>query len=405
MRFAFRSFQAGGARATWLVCLALVAAAAALMVLIFSTEPEAQREGGVRESAALVDVTTPSVGDFRPRIRAMGRVLPAREVTLQPRVAGEVAERSSRFDPGRFVEQGDVLLRLDDADYRIAVSQRRSDLNEALAALEIERAEQQAARADYERFDRELPPERRALVLREPQMRAAEAAVDSARAALAQSELNLERTAIDAPFDAQVLAREVDLGSQVGNGQALGRLVGVETYWVEATVQLSDLSWLNFEQGDREGSLVRVRNRTAWAEGAFRTGRLMRLVGELDETTRLARVMIAIDDPLARNEAADAPSLLLGEYVECRIEGRRLRDVARISREHLRGGDTVWLMVDDRLVIRPVEVALEDEAFAYITAGLAADDRVVTTRLATVEPGLRLRTEGSGELNGTAPTP
>lgn len=392
-RRASRVQQGGSTRAAVLICLALVAVATALIVLIFSTEPEAQREGGVRESAALVDVIAPSVGDFRPQIRAMGRVVPAREVTLRPRVAGEVVERSDRFDSGRFVEQGDVLLRLDEADYRIALSQRRSDVNQALAALEIERAEQQAARADYEQFDRQLPPERRALVLREPQMRAAEAAVESARAALTQAELALERTGIDAPFDAQVLGREVDLGSQVGDGQALGRLVGIENYWVEASVQLTDLGWLIFEQSEQPASTVRVRNRTAWPEDEFRTGQLMRLVGELDESTRLARVLISIPDPLARNEAAGGPPMLLGEFVECRIEGKRLNGVARISREHLRDSETVWLMVDGRLVIQPVDVALEDDEFAYITGGLAADDLVVTTRLATVEPGLRLRTE------------
>ena len=400
-----RRLQSGSVRSTLLLCLALVAAGIALIVLIYSTEPVAEREGGVRESAALVDVTAPEVGDFRPLIQAMGRVLPAREVTLGSRVAGEVVERSERFEPGSFVDQGEVLLRLDEADFENTVAQRRSALEEALAALEIEQAEQQAARADYERFDRDLPPERRALVLREPQRRAAEAAVASARAALAQAELELERTRIDAPFDAQILSREVDLGSQVSSGQALARLVGIEHYWVEATVPLADLVWLDFEPPDRAGSAVRVRNRTAWPDGRYRTGRLLRLIGELEGPTRLARVLVSVSDPLARASAAGAPSLLLGEYVECRIEGRRLSDVARISRAHLRSNDTVWLMVDGRLVIQPVEVVLEDEAFVYISEGLAASDQVVTTRLATVEEGLRLRTEAGDGPAGTALAP
>ncbi|MDP1069402.1 hypothetical protein, partial [Klebsiella pneumoniae] len=77
--------------------------------------------------------------------------------------------------------------RLDDADYQVALRQQQSTLEQAIAELEIEQAEKAAAEADYRQFSRELPPERRALVLREPQGRAAEARVESARADVDQA--------------------------------------------------------------------------------------------------------------------------------------------------------------------------------------------------------------------------
>ena len=74
-------------------------------------------------------------------------------------------------------------------------------------------------------------------MLREPQRLAAEARVQSARAAVEQARVDLGRTVIRAPFDAQVLSREVEIGSQVSPGDPLARLVGVDRYWVEISLR------------------------------------------------------------------------------------------------------------------------------------------------------------------------
>ncbi|MDZ7790876.1 MAG: efflux RND transporter periplasmic adaptor subunit [Xanthomonadales bacterium] len=391
-----------GLMKTIVICAVLVIAGAALLLLIFNTEPTARRDGAVRQSASLVDVTQAEAGSFRPTIVAMGTVRPAREISLGARVEGEVAELGDSFVPGGFVNSGDLLVRLDDSDYQLALQQSRAALEQAISQLEIERGEQQAARSDLESFDRELPPERRALVLREPQLRAAQAQVESARADIAQAQVNLDRTTIEAPFDAHVLSREINLGSQVSPGAALGRLVGLDSYWIEATVPVAQLQWLRVPDGDQPGSSVTVRNRNAWPANATRSGEVFRLIGELEGPTRLARILVAVDDPLARNTEQELPRLMLGEYVECRIEGREIADVVRLDRDYVRQDDTVWLMVDDRLVIQPVSIVFQDESWAYIDEGLTADDRVVTTRLATVQEGLRLRLDEDDETGGDA---
>lgn len=387
---------------TVIVCTVLVLAGAALLLLIFNTEPTARRDGAVRQSASLVDVTRGEFGSFRPTIEAMGTVRPAREISLGARVEGEVAELGDDFVPGGFVDAGEMLVRLDDADYQIALQQSRGGLEQALSQLDIERGEQQAARSDLASFDRDLPPERRALVLREPQLRAAQAQVESARADIAQVQVNLDRTTIEAPFDAHVLSRDIGLGSQVSPGAALGRLVGIDRYWIEATVPIAQLQWLRVPDGDRSGSSATVRNRSAWPAGTTRSGEVFRLIGELEGPTRLARILVSVEDPLARKTDKDLPRLMLGEYVECRIEGREIADVVRLDRDYVREDDTVWLMIDGRLVIQPVSIVFQDESWAYIDEGLSADDRVVTTRLATVQEGLRLRLDEDEDTEGDA---
>ena len=96
----------------------------------------------------------------------------------------------------------------------------------------------------------------------------------------------------------------------------------------------------------------------------------------------------------------DTPRLIVGAFVENRIRGREITDAVRIRRGHLRKDDTVWILRDGKLAIEPVDVIFRDTDHAYIRSGLAADDMVVTTSLATVREGVALRTEEAGGASG-----
>ncbi|MBT8046849.1 MAG: efflux RND transporter periplasmic adaptor subunit [Xanthomonadales bacterium] len=393
-------------RATVLICTLLILAASAALYLIFNTEPEVKREAAVRETAMLVEVTRAESGSFRPAIKAMGTVIPSREIMLNPRVSGEVIEISPSFVPGGTVKEGELLVRIDDADYRTTLLQRQSELQQAIAELEIEQGRQDIAERDFRQLQKEIRPENKALVLREPQLRSAQAEVQLAQAAEAQSQLELQRTSLKAPFDAQILSRQVNLGSQVSEGDALARLVGLDTYWIETTIPLDKLRWLSFSDGLAEqGSPVSVRLRNAWADGQEREGYLYRLVGELEDDTRMARALVAIEDPLARRAGSEnLPHLMLGAFAECRILGREITGALRLKRDYVRAGDTVWLMRDGQLSIQRVDIVFQDPDYAYISSGLSARDQVVTSSLATVRDGARLRLKTPAEANAGSAT-
>lgn len=347
----------------------------------------------------LVDVTRVERGDFRPTITATGTVRPEQEIILSPRVGGEIIVLSDSFTPGGFVGHGEILLQIDPADYEATLQQRQSELRQASAELELELGRQDLAKRDYQALEGTISSEYKALVLREPQLNTARARVEAAQAAVRRAKLDLERTRIRAPFAAHILSREADVGSQVAPGESLGRLVGIESYWVEAAVPVSSLRWIDFPTDNGGlGSTAHVRNRAAWPEGLFREARVQQLIGALEGQTRLARVLLTVADPLAHEPvSAGKPPLMIGSFVETRIEGKPLEDVIRVGREFLRQNDTVWVNEGGKLRIRAVEVAFRDAQFAYLSAGLDADARVVTTNLATVIEGADLRLQGSAE--------
>ncbi|MDZ7690354.1 MAG: hypothetical protein U5K69_04265 [Balneolaceae bacterium] len=90
---------------TLLICGLILLGGGALLGLILSTEPTAQRSGATQETAMLVDVTDVERGNYTPTIRAMGTVIPSQDITLSPRVTGEIIELSPNFTPGGFVEK------------------------------------------------------------------------------------------------------------------------------------------------------------------------------------------------------------------------------------------------------------------------------------------------------------
>ncbi len=386
---------------TLLLCAFILLSAGALTFVIFSTEPTAVREGAVKETAMLVDVTRVEVGTFRPVIEAMGTVRAVRDVAVSSRVGGEIVERSPGFTPGGIVESGDVLLRIDPSDYRNALEQRQGDLSQARASLRVEMARHDIAQEEYEHlFDKELAPENKQLFLRQPQLAAARAAVQAAQAGVNRARLDLQRTVIQAPFDAHVIRRDVEVGSQISPQTTLGRIVGIDRYWVAADIPLSKRAWILFPERDGEGSSVRIRGHS-WSQEAYRQGRVDKLVGALDEKTRMAQVLITVEDPLARDEKT-GPPLVIGEFVEARLTGKKVENVARLDRKYIRKNDTVWVMQDGRLDIRDLGIVLKDSEDAYVTSGLSQDDRVVVSNLATVTQGALLRTRDPDEV-GSVP--
>ncbi|MDN3669803.1 efflux RND transporter periplasmic adaptor subunit [Echinicola jeungdonensis] len=376
------------------ICLGILLSGVGGTVMIFMTEPTAKHEGTSKETAMLVDVVQVERGDFFPTIKATGTVQPVEDIMLSPRVNGQVVRRSPGFSPGGFVKKGQVLLQIDPSDYQNVLELRKSELKQAEADLRMEMGRQQVAQMDYELIGDSLSPEKKALVLRQPQLESIKAAVQSAKAAVSQAQLDLDRTAIRAPFDAHILNRNVTVGSQVSSGDNLGRLIGAENYWVVVTVPVSQLQLLTFPSKENEkGSKVNIVNRSSWKKGSHREGYLYKRIGALDDQTRLARVLVMVPDPLAQ-EMADSlgrPQLMVGAFVEAQLIGNEIDDVIRVDRDYIRNNQTVWVMEDGKLSIQPVEILFSDEQYAYINKGLKDQDRVVTTNLSTVVDGVGLR--------------
>ncbi len=385
----------------------ILAAGAGAVYGMMKTAPQAKKGGHPRQ-AKLVTVLEAEQVSVPIEIEAWGTVMAAREVTLNPQVAGEIIEISPAMEPGGRFQKGETLVRIEATDYELAKEMRRAELTQMEAQRVLERANQDVAKREYEVLGESLDDKEKSLVLREPQLASATAEVAAARAMLNDADLDLKRTEVNAPFDAQVVEKYVDLGTRLTTQMEIVRLVGTDTYWVELAVPQSDLRWIAFPEGDQPGSRVVFRHNKVWGPEPTREGRVIRLLPELTAEGSMVRVLVAVDDPLClKPENQDKPRLLVGQYLSGVIEGRQLDNVYVVDRSLLRNGDWVWIMNDEnKLEVRALDVAYRGNQEVIARGGISHGERLVATDIATVADGMELRVDepSSGEEAVTPPS-
>ena len=179
---------------------------------------------------------------------------------------------------------------------------------------------------------------------------------------------------------------------------------------VEVSLALDRLHWVTFpntaepagEEGSAEpGSVVRIRRDLGTAQAAQWTGRVDRLLGDVTENGRMARLLVLVPDPLGH--APGDAQLLLGEYVRVEIMGPRLNDALSLPRRALREGDRVWVHnAENRLEVRHVDVTLGRDDTVIVRRGVAAGERVIVSPLPAALPGMVL--QAVGETDAASPT-
>ena len=361
-----------------------------------------------REAApTLVEVITVHTQDEQAVLQAYGTVRAHRELTLFPRVEGYVIAQHDDLIDGGLVRAGEVLLKIDPQDYRLAVDTERGNLARAEFELQVEQGNQVVAHQEWDLLEPSIETSEmgRLLALRQPHLKEKRAVVDAARSRLAQAELDLTRTAVSAPCNALVLKEAVEIGQLVNARSAVATLVCTDAFRVEVSVSLNELGWVEFPDTAQsqssehlpdvttKGSAVRILRDLGNGESVQWTGWVERLLGDVTENGRMARVLVLVPDPLGLKPSEEPrSSLLLGEYVRVEILGPTLPQAIVLPRSSLREEERVWVYnVQGKLEIRQVEVALRRRDSVLIQAGLADGDRVVTSSLPAALPGMRLQ--------------
>ncbi len=360
---------------------------------LVKTAPHPERKAKSQQ-ARLVDTLDITLTRHPVIIEAWGDVQPAHRITLRAQVVGEVIEVSPELAPGGHFAQGETILRLNPEDYALAVRQRQSDLEKARADLLLEQGNQVVAKQEFDLLGEGITQREKALVLRLPQLKSSHANIEAAKATLESAKLALARTVLTTPFDATVLQRQVDLGTYITTNSDIVTLVGTDEYWVELSVAPSQLRWIKIPHSPEElGSPVKLYHDTVWGKTIFRSGHVIRLLTDLEAEGRMARVMVAIEDPLNfHTNNSEDPKVLLGSYLRAEIQGQEIEQVAKVDRNFVRDGDAVWLLSENNtLEIRPINIVFRGPSHVLISQGLQEGDRLIVTDIPSPTEGMPLR--------------
>jgi len=335
----------------------------------------------------LVEVTSVELTDVPIVVEGHGEVVPRVAVDVVPQVSGRVVEVHPSLVAGGFFRAGEALVVIDPRDYELALERAQATVARAQVSLQREQAEAVVAREEWD----ELHPGEEApgLVVREPQIRQAEAELAAAEADLAAARLNLERTHVSLPFDGVVVSESVDVGQFVGSPNRLATVYGTDVVDVRVPLDSRELAWFDIpSRNGGDGPRAEVSADFGGARSTWE-GRVTRMEAQVDQSSRMVHVVVEVDDPYDSSEGH--PALLPGTFVDVRIFGRTLEDVVPIPRYAVRDGGQVWVFDDGRLSVRQVRTLRSDRQQTLVSEGLAAGDLVIVSSLDAVTDGMVVR--------------
>lgn len=425
-----------------LIAAGILAVGAGIAVAMVMLRPEPPKEEPPPRTP-LVRTVPAEVRTGAVRVTGSGTVRPRASVSLAPQVSGQVVYVHPSLVSGGRVRQGQTLVRIDPADYENAVRRAQADVAQQQVGVLQTEEEAAIARAEYEQFQerrarrttapyagidaddyaarvvpqgRETTAERPSngpnpLVLREPQLEAAQASLERARAGLEDAQLALARTTITAPFDGYVQSETVDIGSYVAPGQGLAEIYAADL--VEVVVPLSDDEaalipdlW-TIEAGRAEQRIPAAVSASYGAQRYQWDAYVDRAEATLDDQTRTIDVILRVPAPFRGGSvlsaspelgdgadlvASQAPPLLVGKFVRTEIEGVALDRYLAVPRRALRRNDRVWTVVEDSLLrIVPVQVIQQVDEQVLITGDLYDGQPVITSDLAVVTDSMKVR--------------
>jgi RND family efflux transporter MFP subunit len=317
-------------------------------------------------------------------VSSQGTVAARTVTTLAAEVAGRVLAVAPTLRDGAFFAAGDELLRIDAVEHAAAVAQAKAESARAARVVHWERAEAAAAVAEWQKLNAGPPPP---LVAREHQVAEALAVQQAALAAVERAEHALANCVVKAPYAGRVLHASVHVGDFVARGTVLGKVHALDAVEVALPLPDAELRFLDLPRrpGDTAGTAVRLHAEFGGTTAHW-AGRIVRTAGELDPKTRMVHAIAEVEAPFA-----GAMPLVPGMFVAAEIDGQRLDGAVVLPRASLRDDGHVFVVADEVLRWRRVEVLRAERDRVVLRAGVAAGERVLVQDLEAPTDGMRVR--------------
>ncbi len=307
-------------------------------------------------------------------------------VPMRARVSGFLTERG--FQEGEAVEQGQLLFRIDPRPFEVTLAQAQAQLSAAEARLQ--RANQQLRRFEELATQQSAAANELEQWQEEQQVAAAEVEVQQTR--IAQAELDLGYTTIQAPIDGVIGQSLQDVGSYinpVGGDALLATVRQVDPLFVRFSVSERDL--LDWQRMTASGAITNVPVDQLEVEVVLPDGRVHPHLARIDfvdvavdPTTGTAVVRATVPNPEG--------SLLPGQFVHVRISGVERVDAMLVPQSavmQMPTGSAVYVVdANGTAQIRPVTVGQWQGQDWIIETGLEPGDRVIASHMLQVRPGM-----------------
>lgn len=337
-------------------------------------------------------------------VTANGYVVARTQASVSSKITGRLEYLG--VEEGSVVEAGEIIARLESADYAAALAQREAELATAQAGLLEAEAERDQLQRDVARSrdlrdrglasDQETEQLEMQLATAEARVGRVRAQVQAAGAAVGVARANLENTYIRAPFSGTVLRKDAEVGEVVAPAVTGGGLTR------GAVVTMADLETLEVEVDVNEAYIARIRNEQpasinldAYPDTSFR-GRVRQVVPTADRQRATVEVKVSIldKDPSILPEMGATVEFLEQTGESQPAASARVFVPAAAVRDES-GLQIVWVVIDGRVQRRVVEAGPVTGERREIRSGVTAGEQVVVAGHENLQDGTRVRIASS----------
>jgi membrane fusion protein (multidrug efflux system) len=306
---------------------------------------------------------------------------PVQEVDLLPQVDGYIKE--IRFKEGDIVKAGDVLYVLDGERYQAIVNQRKADL--AAAEAEMRRADRY--------FERMQKADARGITQLE--LDNAEAASDSAEAAVLQAKANLvvaeydlKKTQVVAPISGQIGKTTAHVGDYVSPSKgALARIV--QTNPMRVSFPLTDRAYVGWRSAQLKGSAPDYRLRLLLPDGSEYKQEGAWAFDDNTMSKETATIIMRLVFPNPNR------MLIPNSYVTLLVDYKQPPKLPCVPQQAVfdlsTGSRGVWVLKDDMTVEqRVIETREMSDGWIPVDKGLSLGEKVIVSGMSKLAPGMKV---------------
>ncbi len=360
-----------------------------IVVALMGNPPQAKRSPKAASSKVLVEVQKIETEPYTVVIESYGTVKPRTKSTLTSQVSGQIIYVNENFREGGFFKKGEVLIELDNRDYKAGVKVAEAALILAQQTLSEESAKAEQARENWARLGKKGKPND--LVLRIPQLEAAKASVLSLEAQLSIAKLSLERTQIKTPFAGRILNKSVDMGQVVSTNSSLAEIYATDVVEVRLPIKNRDLALVRLPEEIKDGEQIQDTTQVLLYSDLIGQqqwqGQIVRTEGAIDSTTQQLYAVAQIDRPFDQ----PSPLIKIGQYVNANIFGKTLPNAIRVPNSAIHQGSFVYIEKDGIIKRREIEILWQNQEDVLIKHGIESGENLVSSPLGNVVSGTAVK--------------
>ena len=350
------------------------------------------QQSAAQPAGVPVTIMSASPTHFDVQLEGLGSVQPINTVVVRSRVDGQIEQ--IQFKEGQVVQQGDLLLKIDQRPFRAALQQAQAKLaqdqaNLKNANLDLQRYSALAQKAFASR--QQLDTQQAAVSSGTALTQADQAAVDSAQ-------IQLDYTEIRAPSAGRIGFRQVDAGNIVHASDAQGLLSIVEMNPINVLYTLPEGSLSAVQQAMSRGRVPVIATAVGQTNQAQAQGSISVVNNQVDKTSGTVQIKAVFNN--------DDMKLWPGQSVTTRTLVKTLDNVIVVPADAVQHGPDglfVW-RIDAQNIASVAKVAVNDQdtANAVIADGLNAGDRYVLNGQLRLKPGIKVDPHEAPAANARA---